>query len=195
MKKIFTISILVIMVLILVGCGKVQEPVVNNETNQETNEQVSEEESTLIKSAIENFLAIKNRATPLGIVYYIGFETVGDETKLEATKIDQLYYYITDIKFEDFKQKILTYMTEEEYEIISEGYFFKDVEGNLYVLDGGKQGGRNEVLEYKLLSQENGLYTYEVESNYYEAEAPAEKVTYKIEVIKSGENYLISNFE
>ena len=79
-------------------------------------------------------------------------------------------FHPTNIKYKDFEDKILKYMSKSRYEkeLLIKNYF-AEKDGYLYAFlaIGGGEGSGSEALEATLEKEENGKYTYLVKTAVY----------------------------
>lgn len=94
-------------------------------------------------------------------------------------------YKSTNIKYEDFKNKMLEYMSQDLFKEQFSTYF-KDIKGELYIFDGGATGIKMDVSEVELISSDEGVYKYGVKGIEY---PPEEGEDFEAEIqLKYGEN-------
>lgn len=110
----------------------------NNQTNASEKKTFSNAE---IKNAIQNYLDLvgAREGSPEGLLVKIGLTTFGANTE----KADNNYIK-TNIKYSDYKAKMLNYMTAQWFEN-NFTKSFKNVNGYLYYFDGGATGLEYEV--------------------------------------------------
>lgn len=73
--------------------------------------------------------------------------------------IDKEGYRSSNINYEDLKNKMLQYMTEELFNEVS---VYKNVNGKLYILDGGATGIGFDIKEISLISSNENSYKYNI---------------------------------
>ena len=139
--------LIIALIIIIILLGIIIYMLVNNKkTNNDINSQSKTTTTTTtqkvsdkdekVKKTIEKFLEIDCNIHSEGILDYLnlGF----DESKQiydEATEM-----VITNVKYDDFKNAMLNYVTEEYFKKETDGFIVKDKSG--YVRKG--QGGGNE---------------------------------------------------
>ena len=114
----------------------------NNEINPSSeNGEKTEEKDEEIKNAIQNYLDLvgAREGSPEGLLVKLGLTNFGANTE----KADDNYIK-TNIKYSDYKAKMLNYMTEQWFEN-NFTKLFKNVNGYLYYFDGGATGLEYEV--------------------------------------------------
>lgn len=96
-----------------------------------------------IQDAIQNYLDLvgAREGSPEGLLVKLGLTKFGENTERADNN-----YIKTNIKYSDYENKMLNYMTKQWFENNFTN-FFKDVNGYLYFFDGGATG-----LEYKVKS-------------------------------------------
>lgn len=110
----------------------------NTQTNASVTNTFSNDE---IKNAIQNYLDLvgAREGSPEGLLVKLGLTSFGTNTE----KADNNYIK-TNIKYSDYKAKMLNYMTEQWFEN-NFTKSFKNVNGYLYYFDGGATGLEYEV--------------------------------------------------
>lgn len=129
------IILLVVIIYMLVNNKKANNDIDNQSkttTTTTTTQKVSNEDDN-IKNTIEKFLDIDCNLHTDGILDYLnlGF----DESKQiydEATEM-----VITNVKYDDFKNAMLNYVTEEYFKKETDGRFIKDKSGYVRESQGG----------------------------------------------------------
>ena len=111
---------------------------VNTNNNNKPSDKFSEEE---MKNCIQEYLNLKGIyvGSPEGLLVKLGLISYE-----ENSQIDSDNYVKTTIKYADYKNKMLDYMTEECFNINFTKYF-KDVNGYLYYQEVGATGINYEV--------------------------------------------------
>ena len=100
-------------------------------------------------------------------------------------------YLKTNIKYVDFKNEMLKYMTQD---IFNTFIYYKNIDGILYVFDGGGTGIRYSNVKLELNMKEKDTYEYNVKC----LQAPPEQgkeVSYKITLEYVNDKYVVSNME
>ena len=110
----------------------------NTQANESGKKTFSNDE---IKNAIQNYLDLvgAREGSPEGLLVKLGLTNFGANTE----KADNNYIK-TNIKYSDYKTKMLNYMTEQWFEN-NFTKSFKNVNGYLYYFDGGATGLEYEV--------------------------------------------------
>ncbi|MBQ8043810.1 MAG: hypothetical protein IJ272_06660 [Clostridia bacterium] len=137
-----------------------KEPVPDN--NGQSSADVSKPQTpeltqTEAKTIVEEYLNIKGsyQGSPL-------------EMKLLNTKLNMSVdystatsdgYVSTNVEYKEFKELMLTYMTEEMLKTFE---YYKNIDGVLYAFDGGATGISYTDVELSLVSQTEGVYEYAV---------------------------------
>ena len=73
----------------------------------------------------------------------------------------------TDIRYDDFMEKIEKYMTKELFEETLSKQFYANSEGNLEFVETGASGYINHVRNVELISKNSNEYEYKVEYSIY----------------------------
>lgn len=81
--------------------------------------------------------------------------------------VDKEGYRSSNINYEDFKNKMLQYMTEE---LFNEFFGYKNVGGKLYVFDGGATGIWFDIKEISLISSNENTCKYTIRAIEYPPE-------------------------
>lgn len=105
----------------------------NDMTNTSTLQIFSNDE---IKNALQNYLDLvgTQEGSPEELLIKLGLTSYGSNTEI----LDNGYIK-TNIKYSEYKYKMLNYMTEQTFENHFTNYF-KDINGYLYYLSGGATG-------------------------------------------------------
>lgn len=145
-----------------------------NETNTVT-ETVEEKKITeeTVKNVIEGYINIEKVSfadTDCGILClkYIGFYNSYDEMLKHRQRVDTSEFsgYKTEIKYDEFKNKMLNYMTENLFSSKEIFNRYKNIDGILYISDSGASGWQYTVESVNLLSEESGSFKYEFSATY-----------------------------
>ena len=97
----------------------------------------------------------------------------------------------TNIKWNDFKNEILKYISERLFNKNESNYYLND-NGNLKFLGAGKGGATFTVLNSKLLGKNSNSYTILVDGNESWITESTTK-SYKFEIINENNNWVIDN--
>ena len=141
------------------------EPKQNEELKQEINELSKKNNTSVVeeikvteeraKEVIEGCLNISMicRANPTGILCskYLGYYNSYEELKnnIEGVSIDSLSAYKTNIEYQDFKNKMLQYMSVNLFETDTIFQKYININGSLYILDGGSSSGDYTIKNVK----------------------------------------------
>ena len=133
----------------------------NNEVNlsekasvQENKEQDYSTEE--VKQALEKYLNLEGAfsGSPSELLYELGYK----KSSIEEFP-DKDNYIKTNIKYDEFKQKMLEYMSEELFKkfntYIDIENCYKNVNGYLYVVDSGSSGHKHKVKSIELKSKDS----------------------------------------
>lgn len=110
-----------------------------NKTNNAENKFSNEE----IKKSLQNYLDLvgAKEGTSLNLLVKLGLCNLNDYDKVKTSNDN---YVKTNIKYSDYKEKMLNYVTEEWFNTkFKEGY--KEKDGVLYYFNGGATGMEFEV--------------------------------------------------
>ena len=123
-----------------------------------------------------------------------------DEIKLISSyseidgKADKNNYISSKIKYSDFKNKMLEYMTEKLFEEMS-GSNYKNVNGMLYIADIGASGKSFKIEEIELISEEDDKCKYRIKGLEFEGGQKYDFIG-EVELQKNKKNkYVVSKFE
>lgn len=132
---IIIIILLGVIIYMLVNNKKINNDINNQSktTTTTTTTQKVSDENEKIKKTIEKFLEIDCALHTDGILQYlnIGYDE-SNEKYDEATEM-----VITNVKYNDFKNAMLNYVTEEYFKKETDGRFIKDKSGYLRKSQGG----------------------------------------------------------
>lgn len=144
-----------------VNISKTNTDLNNNEVNssekvfsQENKEQDYSVEE--VKQVLEKYLNLEGAfaGSPLELLYELGYK----KSSIEDFP-DKNNYIKTNIKYDEFKQKMLEYMSEELFEkfntYIDIENCYKNVNGYLYVVDSGSSGHKHKVESIELKSKDS----------------------------------------
>lgn len=126
------IILLGVIIYMLVNNKKANNDIDNKSKTTTTTQKVSNEDDN-IKNIIEKFLEIDCNLHTDGILDYLnlGFDE-SKQTYDEATEM-----VITNVKYDDFKNAMLNYVTEEYFKKETDGYVVKDKSGYVRKSQGG----------------------------------------------------------
>jgi len=110
----------------------------NNDTIKDTTSKTFSNDE--IKKTIQKYLDLTGvyAGSPGELLSELGFKNYREDYQTED------YYRKTNIKYAEYKNRMLNYMTEEWFENNFEEYF-KDIDGYLYYFNGGASGMKYEV--------------------------------------------------
>ena len=133
----------------------------SNSDEEINNSQTSKEEfkysNDEIKKALQNYLDLvgMEEGSPLGMLVKLGLCKYDDYYNANKTTDN---YVKTNIKYSDYKEKMLEYVTEEWFNTNFNNGFYKEQDGILYFLDGGATGINFEVKDVNI----KGAYSKQV---------------------------------
>ena len=141
------------------------------------------------KTIIENYLKI--RGTYQGSPLEMNLLNTKFNMKADYATTTDDGYVSTNIKYQDFKDAMLKYMTEEMFKTFS---YYKNINGILYAFDGGATGMGYTDVELKLVSNNNTTYEYNVKSLVHPPEN-GEEINFKVVVEYVNGNYLVGSWK
>ncbi|MCI8964963.1 MAG: hypothetical protein HFJ43_01185 [Clostridia bacterium] len=177
----------------------------NNSTNMEnntteTNTDVEKETNTSkidlttneAKKITDKYLNLVGslEGSPSSMLESLGY----DSTKFDESNTKQIgdYTYInTKINYNDFKNKMLKYMSEKHFNK-EFSISFKKVNGKLYIANIGASGWSHSNLKLTLKSNSNNTYKYSI--SYINAETE-EKRTSTVTITYENNHYVISDIK
>lgn len=118
-----------------------------------------------VKIALSNYLELRahlncntllNKLTEKGDLKYDNSQDI--ETSINGTE----GYYITNVKYSDYRNAMLKYVSKSEFERNWNSYYSEDSNGNLIASDGG---GTARVYTIKSITKTNNL-TYSAKTAY-----------------------------
>lgn len=209
MKKNIKIIIPVIIIAIIAVCVIViltrdnndinenqQENKVSNNTSTNSENEVIlsnldiEEKDEIGKEKIEKFLEIYKNSSPKGILVTLGL-IEQNKTFNPEDYIDR-FYAKTDISYDEFKNKILEYMTEELFNTYYNNQGFKEVDGYLCFSDIGEEEKEYQVTDLTLIENTDTTMTYQI--IFQETETNVTE-TAKIVVVEKDNDYVVDQYE
>lgn len=148
-----------------------------------------------IKKIIQGYLNIlgAKRGSPASALMTDEIKLISSYSEIEG-KVDNNNYISSKIKYSDFKNKMLEYMTEELFGKISDPDY-KNVNGMLYIADIGASGISFKIEEIELISEEDDKCKYRIKGLEFE---PGQEYDFigEVELQKNKENkYVVSKFE
>lgn len=167
----------------------------SNTTSQATNN-VSQPNESECKTALLKYLDCIGTGSPISELVVLDFLTYDQTDSATRITIDNKDYLKTTIKYSDFKNTVLNYVTEDFFN----NKFPKGAEtpdGYVAFVDGGKSGATHLINNMTLVSNQNNLVQYEVAYVYSESdESNGEKRKLQATFEKaSNGHYLLSNVE
>ena len=137
---------------------------------------------------VKEYLKIKGsyQGSPIGMSILTKLNVDADDN---TSNVDN--YLKTNIKYVDFKNEMLKYMTEE---LFATFIYYKDINGTLYVFDGGATGIEYSDVELELNNQKENTYEYNVKTLRHPPEE-GERVSYKMTLKYVNDNYVVSGME
>ena len=147
----------------------------NTQPNESVTKTFSEDE---IKNAIQNYLNLvgAREASPESLLEELGFKNLGTN----AQTIEDNYVK-TNIKYSEYKEKMLNYMTEQWFENNFTNYL-KNVNGYLYYFNGGGTGMAFEVKSITIKGDYSDLnYIANVDNIHVDDSREQENIEFHIE--------------
>ncbi len=195
--------IVIVIIIVIVSVSVILKQDKKSENEIKTNTTTSEMENILDlstldieqkdeigKEKIEEFLKIYKNNSPKGILVTLGLLNQ-NHTFNPEDYIDR-FFAKTDIKYEDFKNKMLNYMTEELFEDYYNNQGFKEVDGLLCFSDIGGEEKEYEVTELKLSYNTENTMVYEI-SFKETGNENIEKA--QITVVEKDNDYVVDKYE
>ncbi|MBR3132506.1 MAG: hypothetical protein IKG42_00235 [Clostridia bacterium] len=168
----------------------------NISENKNENESVDltklteEEKNELGKEKVEGFLKIYRNESPKGILVSLGLLEPNHEFSPEDY-IDRIYAK-TNIKYNDFKSKMLSYMDESLFSQYFDNLGFKESDGLLAVSDIGEIVKTYEVTSLEFVENQEDKKIYNIEFKDVDS-GEIEKA--QISVIESNNTYVVDKYE
>jgi len=152
----------------------------NNTIENEEEKEVEESNSNTfsdetVKEVLQKYmdLCTSKDASPDTLLSKLGFNVIRNNNE-EIKYIDDGYYIKTDVKYSDYKNTMLNYVTEEIFNNeFTEG--FKNENGYVWYFNGGASGTKIEVK--KVLKIKDNEYKAEM---YFEEENSSFKVKFSV---------------
>lgn len=98
-------------------------------------------------------------------------------------------YVNTNINYNDFKNEMLEYMSEEVFETYT---YYKNINGTLYAFVGGGSGIQYSDIDMNLISNSNNVYKYSV-TCLMTAGGYEEQTNFIFTIIYENGNYVVSS--
>lgn len=172
--------------------------VANNIIDDTTDDKVDNYlDDEIAKTIIQSYLNIKGarEGSPIEALTIGEIDLIDKYSEIPGGDyIDVDNYRSSGINYEDLKNKMLEYMTEDMFEKLNDNAY-KNVNGKLYIFDGGATGAGFDIKEIKLISSNKNSYKYQVKGLEY---PPEEGMNFaaEVELEKNiNERYVVSGFE
>lgn len=151
----------------------------NNETNTSDNNSASFTEEQ-VKIALSNYLELSSQGSLLLYKLTEKGDLNYDESKDIETTIDGIYgYYITNIKYSEYRNAMLKYVSKSEFERNWNSRYSEDSNGNLLTVDGGSSGVR--VYTIKSITKTNdSTYSAKVTSVFDGEDFKEDNLTFAV---------------
>lgn len=156
---------------------------INSNTNAEINNTSSTEDVEFsdneIKEALQNYLDLRGmkEGSNLGFLVKLELCNYGD---YDSGNITNDYYVKTNIKYSDYKEKMLNYVTEEWFETSFKNGL-KEQDGLLYYYDGGASGMQFEVKDITIKGDySDSAYIAEVYNVHFDDSKELENMEFHI---------------
>lgn len=196
MKKVLLV-ISMILVLFLIGC-KTNENLPNDTIVNDTNQNKIEDElkNDEAMKIIQNYFDLQAKKASSYETFLESLELVDkvtfDEkvTMQDPNGISELRK--TNIKYEEFKEKLLSYMSLNRFETFTNGFEEKD--GYLYTLPLGATGYSFEPYEIELKEKNDNHYVYIVKAISREVEL-IEEYTTEATLVKENGKIVLDSYE
>ena len=107
---------------------------------------------------LEDYSAELDMGAPEGILYLLELTENVDYQTMPQEEIDGETYYKTEVKYDDFKNEMLKYITKEKFE--KEYYNYKNINGYVGCIFGGYGIGIVTLHDMTLVSKENEIYKF-----------------------------------
>ncbi|MBR3152846.1 MAG: hypothetical protein IKF52_04505 [Clostridia bacterium] len=149
-----------------------------------------EEKNELGKDKVEDFLKIYRNDSPKGILVSLGLLESNHEFSPEDY-VDR-FYAKTDIKYSEFKSKMLNYMTEDLFLGYFENLGFKESDGILTVSDIGEVVKKYEVTSLEFVENQDDKKVYDIE---FKDSDSGESENARISVVENNNTYVVDKYE
>lgn len=186
MKKVLIIIALAIVLVIAISFGTLTIDENNTQSeeiqNQITNQVITENETSvtipnipveemtdaqveaLAKIKIQMYIDLEDysaeldKGAPDGILYLLELTENVDYQTMTKEEIDGKTYYKTEVKYDDFKNEMLKYITKEKFEEEYDNY--KNIDGYVGCIFGGYGLGSVTLHDMTLVSKDNETYKF-----------------------------------
>lgn len=163
--------------------------------NEKNNDEIKENENNSktfsdnqIKKALQDYLDLTGVyvGSPGELLNKLGFE----DLEIDDNIIIEDYYKKTNIRYVDYKNKMLNYMTEECFEK-KFTKFFREVNGDLYCFNGGASGMGFEI---ESINTKGEKYIADVYSLDFEGNRIGEPESFEFGIADNNGKCVISYF-
>jgi len=171
--------------------GEKQEAIEDNTTNNNLDDETA-------KSIIQSYLNIIGVGSPTAALTIQEIGLIDENSEIPGGDyIDDEGYRSSNIKYEDFKSKMLQYMTEELFNrmINDTQAWYKNINGKLYIYQSAWTGTEHIIQEIELISSNKNNYIYKINgSEGVDAVENGARFTAEVELQKTGNNnkYIVS---
>lgn len=158
------------------------------------NSNLSQEEfDNIVKDKIEGYMNLDNHmyASSDGALAseYLGFYSSYEEIGKNTKKVDGVLK--TNIKYEDFINKVTKYMTKEMFDSMVYSTCYINNNGMLDVNISAAGRSTYKVSSVSLLSKSEDIYTYSVKYNSYSGDFSINDAIITLKVKKVGNEYVV----
>jgi len=147
----------------------------------------------IVKDKIEGYLNLSSHmyASSDGALAseYLGFYSSYEEIGKNTKKVDGVLK--TNIRYEDFINKVTKYMTKEMFESMVYSTCYINNKGMLDVNISAAPRSTDKVISVNLLSKSEDVYTYSVKHNTYSGDSSFNDVTITLKVKKVENEYVV----
>ena len=168
-----------------------------DEEKEECNKVHQELDEDFARFIIENYLDLQGKCEGDYQSFLQGLNLV-EEVKMNSeetiTVSDGIELWKTNIKYNDYKEKLLRYMSLNCFEKFSSTSFVEK-DGYLYTIPGGASGYSFDIYDAKLKEQDDKCSVYIVKAVFL---GPADEPGYKdIEatIVKENERYVLDSYK
>ena len=174
--------------------SEVKKVIENNEEDDKPElSTLTEEERTEIgKEKTEKFLSIYKNNSPKGILVTLGLLEKNHEFSPEDY-FDR-FFVKTNIKYEDFENVMLRYMTVELFNEYYHNQGFKEKDGYLAISDIGEEILEFELTDLDLKKTDGNKKIYDITYKNKET-GETEKTSITVIVNESGKDYVVEKYE
>lgn len=181
---------------IVIENNKVNKIIENDNENIENIADISAK----CKTAFEEYYDLQVELYSGGSLYVLKKLNLVSEIpapeQYETTTYEFDDFYKTDIKYSDFKNAMLKYMTDELFEKKFDDDFAKNVNDYLQITAMGGTATYIDIDKFELSSNNNNSYIFNlVGERRYDNDAPKTNINMKITFEKQNGNYVVSDIE